>query len=265
MGIFAPSYTDDEVCEIHGSAEENVSRVDGVSASVALMCDWSIRHDVIADLLPGGTSRTYWPYGGYVAQPFAVRVGCKPFETYFTRNGQAITYQTAILTVQYEKRPDTEPEELISESIEPTAEFLTLDHKRFTWTDADGDALEENEAPGRLVRGLTLSRTYHKVEPPLNTLLLTAIGHVNVAGYTSSLLGLTFAAETLMYCPPTMDRTITTEGSDGFNINVKFMYKPETWNKFWRTKTQLYAPIWDTEAAQVYKNYPTADFSSLLS
>jgi hypothetical protein len=270
MGIWAPSYGDDEVVEIADSADEQVSSLDGVSCSVSLMCDWSIRHAVAADILPQvsygvGVTRTYWPYGDFVNQPYATKIGIKPFSGPYSRNGQAMTYNTAILTVTYEKRPDTEPEDLLSESIEPTAEFLTLDHKRFRWTDEDGDILEEREAPGKLIRGLIISRTYYKIQSPLPAILLSAVGTVNHDAYTSSILGLTFPAETLLYTPPNLSRTITTDGSDGWDMTVKFMYKAEGWNKFWRAKSQQFERIYDTETDEEYENYPLLDYSPLLS
>jgi len=270
MGIWAASFGDDEVCEVHGSQDFSLSVNDGASGSVSLMCDWSIRHEVMADILPKNVYgspvvRSYWPYGDYINQPYATRIGCKPFETAFTGEGQAINYRTALLTVQYERRPDSEPDDLVSETIESTAEFITLDHKRFTWKDADGPALDEKEAPGRLVRGLILSRTYYKIQAPLPGGLLTLPGHVNQTAYTSTMLGLTFAAETLLFSPNSMDRTITTDGDSGFNVNLQFMYKPETWNKFWRQDEQEYQRIWDTENEEEYENYPTGDFAAFLS
>ena len=126
-------------------------------------------------------------------------------------------------------------------------------------TQSDGN---HPQSPGRLIRGLTISRTLYQVTA-LPIALITSIGKVNDADYISALLVLTFAAETLLYTPPNMNRTITTAGDKGWTVNMKFMYKPDTWNKFWRSTTQAYEAIFIAGGIE-YKNYPLADFSSLL-
>jgi hypothetical protein len=266
MGVYAPSFDDDVVCEMHGTVQEDIGP-DGCSASVQLMCPWALRHAVARDLLPQVNwplvQRRYWPHGDYAKQPYAQRVSIKPFEAVGYQAGQALDYDLALLTVQYERMSDTEPEDLVSESLEPTAEFMVQDHKRFTWGSASGDALEENEAPGKLVLGMNLIRTYYKVDiiPPQ---VLSCFGAVNAQAYTSAGLGLTFPKESLLYCPPMLERTLTTEGSDGWNITLKFQVKPDGWNRFWRAKTETWEKIWDTEKEEAHNSYPLKDFAALL-
>jgi len=259
MGIYAPSFTDDEVCEESGQISENFSP-DGITCSVVLACAWSIRHDVVTDIVGG---KEYWPHGSFVKRPFAVSAAIVPRPAKGTTTGQSIDYPQALITVNYERKK-LDPEQLASESLEPTAEFITQDHKRYVWGSSTGNPLTEAEAPGRIVRGLNLVRTIYKL-PSVPVSLLSLPGTCNDTSYVSSLLGLTFPAETLLFSPPTLDRTIETDGSEGFNLSLKFSYKPEGWNKFWRAESESYEEIYDTQSEAVYKNYPLADFSDWLA
>jgi hypothetical protein len=264
MGTYAPSYSDSEVCEVQGSIREDFGEED-ITCSVTLQCAWDIRHAVVEDIVG---NYMLWPHMlGFARAPYAQTAGIVPLDSKGVTSGQSITYEDALITVNYGFGDGEDPEDLFSESLEPTAEFITLDYKKFSWIndtdDGPGDALLEGEAPGKLLRGMNLVRTVFKVTslPPA---LLTCFGCVNAATYVSGVLGFTFNEETLLYNPPTTDRTINTAGTDGWNIQLRFGIKPEGWNKFWRSKTQTWEVMWDNEAEQEYKSYPTGDFSSLL-
>lgn len=253
MAIYSPAVT---CYEEYNTVRESWN-LDSVTAEVTLRCAWANRHLLIADLI--GNQRS-WPHGGFASPPKASSASLVAWDTAYTSVGQSITYVDALVKVRYTH----DAEDLISESIEPTADFITLDWKRFRWGAANGDALTEAEAPGKLRRGLSLVRTLYKVAPPLSTKLLTEIGKCNDAQYVSALLGLTFDEETLLFCPPHLTRTIRTDGSDGFNLTMKFMYKPEGWNKFWRAKNQAYEEIFNVAGGPAYKNHPLGDFSDFL-
>ena len=240
--------------EEHGTATETRTLEDW-TASVVVRCDWANRHSLVADVLG---NRREWPHAanGPVAQTATIN----PAPTRYGVTGQCINYIDALVTINY----GTEKKDLISESLEPTAEFITLDYKRFRWGAANGTPLIEGEAPGKLVRGLSLVRTMYEVPAPLPISLIELPGSVNDANYTSTLLGLTFPTETLLYQPPNLSRTITTAGTDGFTLTLKFMYKKEGWNKFWRHETQQYERIFMVDGGQ-YDNYPLDDFSDFLA
>jgi hypothetical protein len=188
--------------------------------------------------------------------------------TYFEESGQACEVIDALVTINYSTK---EPEELIAESLEPTAEFITLDYRRFRWGAANGDPVLEGEAPGKLLHGLNLVRTYYKIANP-PAAILTLPGSVNNGAYNSSLLGLTFPVETLLFQPPQLSRKIDTEGAKKWDMTLKFTFKPEGWNKFWRAKTQQFERFWivstdgyGVDVGVQYNMYPLKDFSSLLS
>ena len=229
----------------------------GRTASVVLRCAWIDRHALMADILG---NRRPWPHGGFSEPPTASSASCSPAPTQYATSGQACEYIDALVTVNYTPFA----KDLISESLEPTAEFSQLDFKRFRWTDKNGDPLLEAEAPGRLIRGLNLVRTLYEVQPPLPIQLLTLVGKCNKTAYYSALLNLMFDKETLLYGAPKLDRTITTQGSKGWNITLKFTFKPETWNKYWRSKTETYEYIYDVEGNNPFKSYPPDNFAALL-
>ena len=247
--------------EEHGKVSETVG-VDSFSASVTLRTPWSLRWLLMQDIIG---NRRAWPYSNAIR---AKSASCVPAKTQYVQAGQAASYIDALVTVAYES-PGDEEEDLVAESLEPTAEFITLDYKRFRWVAKDGDALTEGEAPGQLLASLALVRQLFKVEPPLPGVLLTAIGCVNDADYTSRLLGLTFPQGTLLYEPPSLNRSIVIKTSmasidiKAWTITLKFMFKPEGWNTYWRSKTQKYEEIWLTDGTQ-YVGYPEDDFAALL-
>lgn len=243
--------------EEHGTAKENFSLEDW-TATVTLRCDWVDRHSLAADLLTNSRS---WPHSPYALAPQASTVVIRADETAFVTVGQGCEYIHALLDVSY----SSTKRDLISESLEPNVEFSILDHRRFRWGAGDGDPLLEGESTGMLKRSLNLVRTLYQVEPPLPIVLLTGVGGVNHADYTSDLLGLTFAQETLLFAPPQLSRTIRTDGSDGFNITMKFSYKPDGWNKYWRAKTQSYQRIHVYGESDPYYSYPKVDYSDLLA
>jgi hypothetical protein len=253
-------------CEEHGTKSEKISE-DVTNCQVTLRCAWASRFALVADIV--GNSRA-WPYlGAWTRPPLARSFSIVGDEALASTVGQSLEYIDALVTVDYdnttEAGEDTEnPETIVNESIEPNQEFQTLDYRKFKWTDAAGDPLMEAEAPGRPLFSLFLVRNIVKWNPPLPISILDKIGCVNEAAYVSARLGLTFAIGTLLYVPSPLSHAITTEGSQAWNVTLKFAYKKEGWNKFWRAKTSTYEPIWHSEAAAEYLHYPEEDLSPLL-
>ncbi len=244
--------------EEFGTFSEDFSIANGLTGKVTLRCNWSDRYTLINAMI--GTA---WPFAGTTG-PQANSIACVPFQSKTVTDGQGLVYEHALVTISY----SSEIKDLISETLEPTAEFQIQDFKRFRWGAAAGEPLLEGEAPGKLMRGLNLVRTMHQVTtvPPET---LTRVGYVNSAVYTSAILGLSFAVETLLYQPPTLSRTIKTDGATAWTINLKFGYKPQGWNKFFRQKNANVGPdfgweeIYTTEG-EIFKPYQPGSFGVLL-
>jgi len=243
--------------EEHGTISESVEE-ESTKCSVTLRVPWNYRTALISDLLE---NRWPWPhFSAWPNPPRAKSCACVPDKTSYAASGQVIGYQDALVTVQY----STDGIDLLSESIEPNVEFMVLDHKRFRWDEAEGDPLLEGEAPGKQLYSLNLSRQIFKVTPPLPMSLLELPGCCNKEAYTSILLGLTFEKETLLFQPPVLSRTIKSNGDLRFTVALKFSFRPDGWNTYWRAKTQEYAEIWDVDGTARHENYPPDDFSDFL-
>lgn len=245
-----------DCAEEHGSASESADHKTGLKASVTLRCAYADRMDLVQDLIG---NRRAWPHGSYSEPPVAISTATKPVPGRYTTIGQVCYYEEALVTVNY----STEDKDLISESLEPTSEFLTLDFKRFRWGSVNGDPILEGEAPGRILRGMNLVRTIHEVDPPIPTSLLSLQGHCNEVAYSSALLGLSFDTETLLFQPPSLSRQIKSSGAKAFSLVLKFAFKEQGWNNFWRAATQEYERMYDVENGE-YFNYPRGSFSDFL-
>lgn len=256
MGIYSLI----DCSEEHTTVGENFTLESGMAASVMLRCNWADRHALVEDILGGG--RVY-PNTGFLNPPLAASAAIKPAPTNYGVTGQSIDYVHALVTVNYSNEVEKTGTDLVSESLEPTIEFLTEDYRRFRWSAADGDPLLEGEAPGRQFHSLNLVRTlYNVVSMP--AAVRTAIGGVNDAVYNSALLGLTWNAEELLYHPPNLSRVIKTDGIAGWTLTMKFSDKPEGWNKYWRAKTQTWEAIFLADGGGEYKSYPPKSFASIL-
>jgi hypothetical protein len=122
--------------------------------------------------------------------------------------------------------------------------------------------LSENQAPGQIIRGMNLVRTlYNLTSVPVSYLSLP--GKTNSASYSSALLGLTFAAQTLLFQPGQLTRTIKLSGTEGFVAQVKMSYNPNGWNVYWNEAAQAYQPIYVAGGSQ-YFSYPLASFADWL-
>lgn len=158
--------------------------------------------------------------------------------------GTPALYDEALLTVRYgtprigegQPHPDpayeNDPQEEISETLEPFVETIALDHKRFVWS--DGTPLSPEETPYTTVRRSKYVLTrYNQLMVPAAALTLP--GKINVAAVQPVLLtGLVFPAMTLMLESPLLSISSQLDGSLGLDITYRFLYREETWRKYWR-------------------------------
>ena len=263
------TFSEVECSEVHGSVSENYSWTD-ITASVQLQVAWMSRGALIDDIF-----LNMRPYP-YQTMLFPKSASVKPLPAKYTSKDQGLQYDDyAIVTVKYgipkgdENQPE-DPVNMVSESLSPTASFQTLNPRDFCWMDLAGDpAIKPGEEPGQIRYDLTLERTHFNVSSIPDT-VLTLPGCVNDTAYTSSLLGLTFLAETLLFGPPTMSRTIFSDGSSGsWTLNLRFEYKEDGWNEFWCGPEQGFQRMGRLDRANgnvlgQYKPYSPENFAAWL-
>lgn len=259
----------DQPHEMHGTAVVAFAD-DKLTADVQLKCPWADRYGILNTILLTPSEWPYLPDAGLYAvsgsiQPFTGTPG-----EFIDGSPSGLSYDEALLAVHFETLdiPESEgPGELYSESIEPTAEFLTIPHTKFRWGSGTGDALEPEEAPGRLEVGLDYVITWQKVAT-IPAAALSLIGCVNNSDVTSPSLGLTFGAGTLLFNPPKISRTVSLGGTNYFTMQIRLTYRRNGWNWFWRAD-KLPNPGWDQiypegTDTDPYLNFTPASFTGIL-
>lgn len=237
-----------------------------VTASVTLRCYFNDREALVADILG---NRRVWPKWSGANAPVATTAVVRDAPGTYATVGQLITPGNSLVTVNYGtlEHAAVGAFDVVSESIEPAAEFQTLDYRNFRWGATDGPPLKKGEEPGKLNVKVMLTRRIFKVPLPLHALVMSAIGSCNLASYASPLLGITFAAETLLYMEPSIERTLNSSGVSSVNLTQKWMFNPNGWNKYWRAETESWSfiyPINRTAGGAAYKSYPPLNVSALL-
>jgi hypothetical protein len=247
-----------------GSASEDYDGITGsITATVTLRCAWSLRHDLVADILG---NRRQWPYLVTAISPIATKAGVRGDESAYVAVGQTMHPQDALVTISYTRPEFSEVGafDIVSESLEPTGEYRTLDYRQFRWGSGTGKPITEREAPGKLEVSLKLVRRIFQVATPVTTLALTALGKCHDADYTSAMLGLTFPAESLLYLEPSFERTYKSDGTAAANYTQQWQVKMTNWNKIYRTETGTYERMYKAGAGTHTEFHETADLTALL-
>jgi hypothetical protein len=184
------------------------------------------------------------------------------------------SYEKAEVTVEYAtpnagggEEPEIDPatQELVSERLEPTTEFLTLPvndengTELFTW-DSDGEKVTIEQAPGVLIKGFTYVLTVHEKDF-LDDDILSLPGSCNMYSVRARLLGFSFAPETLLWECPLLSRVWTKEGAGKWTIEYRCPYRENTWNKYYRPETGEWEYI--KKAGTVQKFIPPMDWGNL--
>ena len=249
------SYSSVECYEEFTSLNEQYDVLSGGQASVQLRCAWNNRYALINDLL--GTPRSF-PYNASLT---AVRAGCVPAPTKYSGDGQACVYEDALVTVTY----SNQIVDIASEVLEPYTEMMSLDFRRFRWTNGlTGTPLIEGEQPPFQMPMLNIVRTRYRLSA-VPTEVLTCLGCCNDIAYTSDILGLTFGPETLLFQPQGISRSFTTLGTTGWTIGLKFACKPSGWNKVWNAAAQAFQYTYLAGSTTPYKTYTPVSFGALLA
>lgn len=243
----------------------------GFHATVSLLCDWDQRYNLAGEVSA---------YVLYPRNPSSL-ARCRNISIvpYTKSQGNDFTYQwciydTAKVTLEYvfdKKSPQTT--DLYSEELDPTAEHLTLDYRNFRWKTLSPDPkspgsnvrmLEEGEAPSMLMRGLDYVLTAYNLSS-VPAAALTLIGCVNNAAVTAKYLGMTFAKDTLLWNPPSVQRKVQIGSATSlkYTATYRMTFKTTGWNKYWNAKNNTWDIIqrWNGSTWVDYYQYPQVAFT----
>lgn len=260
-------------------SEEETYSEDAFTSKCELLCPWDQRHALLSHILD---SLLEWPYGPPDNLKYARTGSIVPYQGKTGADGVGNTYQLAKITVDF-KREFGEPLEggdetrtFYYETLEPNAEMLKINPKdvdgnqKFFWSESmlDTDKVTVEEAPTKLVAGLDYVVKFTRLAS-VPAAILTITSHVNHESVVSPSLGLTFPAETLMANAPVLSRTITSGVESAlWDLEMRYSYRKEGWNKFWRPQTESFVRMYQTnlfgDDPEIYYNFPLADFSDLL-
>jgi hypothetical protein len=252
-------YSSVSCAEELGTVSERFDLEKGLEASVTLRCAWSSKDALVQDLL---LNHRVWPNAS-VSSCLARSASVQQAMSVGAVSGQHNIVADALVTVNYSTK-QSPGATFITETFEPSVEFQTLDYKRFRWI-GDAAPLLEGEAPGRQVRRFKLVRKMFELAAPLTADFITHIGAVNEDAYVSSILGLTFDPEVLLFEHPEFEKVSKSNGTEAYNVTVHMAGKPEGWNVYWRAKSQAYEVIVDVnDPLTAILNYPIEDMTSFL-
>lgn len=271
----------------------------GFSATRTLLVDWNDRLEFIRQLR-GSTTRNpdvtirrlpqRFPEDNLA---FCLSASAKPFGGMTSAAGVIpVTYEQAEVTALYRipdginfPNPGDDPAlVLITESLEPSAQFITIPNDGLFWSIGadhpfDSEKVPEEITIGKLHSQLDWVYTIHQqLEVPDNILAL--IGRVNNADVEAKRLKespprISFPRETLLLASLHAERQITTDGPQAWRLTFRFSFNPlETtadkadpktgWNLFFKRGDLEPQPLLDSGNNQV-KPYDQADFTAIVS
>ncbi len=269
--------------ELSPSPDENFAE-DMLTTARIFKCAWSDRMTLVKELL-GWTEivrgnyvfhlpHKYQPEG-LLGSLYCKEVGpVKGFGALVDApvDTQVAEYNDATLVVRYESpefsvNPDAAIP-LISESIEPTSEFLTLSHENIFWDNAQARPVQGTEPPARLIHMFDWVYTIHRL-PYIPPALIYLTGYVNSNTIYSRSLNMYFAPEVLLLGNPSMSREYTSLGLTMWSITVRMTARETGWNNFPEAKNVdsngniWWGHLYDDSGVMMHP-YPLADFSNII-
>lgn len=258
--------------EKFGTRQEGRDINGGPTAQVTLQCDYADRNILASDLI----TNSVWPFtelGKYA--PPVQNISIVPLNEKCDTTEQSIDYLTAELTVRYGTDNSggsgggggggTGRNRYV-ETFEPELEIISLQERAYYYKwDAGNIPIGKKNFPHFREYTFNIQRTYYNWIS-LPTSFKDLVGYCNEAEETFPTLGLTFEIEQLLFVPQNATRTISSEGTEGFTVSVKFKYKKEGWNKFPSAGGNYETVYYEDEEGneQVLIAHPAGDFSDWI-
>lgn len=279
--IIQPARSTITLTDLPGSPAEEVSWAEA-NVVRRVKCNWSERHTAGKELL-GYVSGTIL----YLPQQYQPTNSSEEWTNVYCHKIEIVglgedrpgidqstgDYRYAVITAYY-STTEYNSETLVTESLEPSTNFLTISTEGLAWQ-GDGSPLATTEAPYQLVPLLDWVYTLHQIDS-LPDAYYDYIGCVNATDVYSQHLDHWFPAETLLCNGPVVDREITTWGTKLFKATFRFTHlyngvsadgSPAGWNHFPRHTVTSTAISWERicdTSANWRDFYPTMNFWDII-
>ena len=221
-----------------------------------LLVGWNERSDLLDELDAAATG--VWPYADGPSTAICRRVRIEPLHQEHAAQtnaagAQEAEYDFAVITAWYStKGPTYYGGNLYNETIQPSRAYETVLPKGLKWS--GGTALDDNEQIPMLRSGCTLVQHWPRVMS-IPSWVLGNIDCVNANVYTSPLLGISFAAERLLYTMPSIDAEVTMGKLTTYSVMTRCLYRPVSWNYHWRATAKAWEEIYLADGTTPYKQY----------
>ncbi len=282
--------------EAHSESEE-YDLFKEPTADVKLRVGWSARH-----ALASGITGMQWPYNTSVPMYCVnVKITPVPQSLCLSDGGGGNVYPEAFVEAHFD------PFTTLTEKLKTNGEMIkiprfavvlkddTTDESTTMLLAWKGDDAELNEyylsttleeAPTKIVVGLDYEVTFNNLdELPEEVISLTdCVNDDTVTPINFS--GITFEAETLLLMSTDATHTVDVAGNVKNTLTLKFGWRKNGWNRFWRPTTQSWEPLYvipvkdsdlpigdavggydadpDGPTPVIYNNFIPTDFSALL-
>jgi hypothetical protein len=261
--------------ELHNTRREWVDQHGRFYASVILMCSWDDRFKLLQDLYTSSYGSGFDGDGGYLPRAYPADIPpASSGDIFSPPDFRKIGVTSAIITTMPERYSTDIKKEVIKsqstafiqvqygrmwnieESIEYANKLITQEKKWFLWETKvkglpeDVRLLGELEVPEVWLNRLVLNREFIGLSAqgahiPDFKKIPDLVGKTNTIKFNSVQLGMEFLPETLLFIEPNVSPSIDMQnigggfnnfGNSGFTVKARFLYKPETHNKFWRSR-----------------------------
>jgi len=205
-----------------------------------VVCAWADRVTLAVEL---GTEPDWaWPYPDGPSDCLAQEIKIEPYPLNRMQSGGGSpgilsAYEDALLTIEYQTLEGVVYQgTIVEEQLDPMVEMLTVNWLDLVWNDpASRDSLREGEEPQIPHYWLVYSRRYRGLSA-IPSDVYDWVRYINSNTVATFILGRTFPPRTLLYVPPTVRMTWGIASTQKWDITYKFIYRPETWWKFWHNR-----------------------------
>lgn len=269
--------------EAPGSPTEELDIENSTSSATRVFyCDWDDRYDVRAYLLSYNTGK--YEYDTIL---YPIKASIAPFgnrnEAESALNKKSV-YEKAAITVNYKpllgysSNPlgagNITGAEFVSQSIDIETQFLSVTSSGIYWNTGLTDAIDEGQAPAKLVIVKNYAITLHRVLTIPDD-FDDLIGTVNTDTYNTVKRNGTdtkyaIAVGNLLYKGYSLSRSIGTLGVESCDVTLNFAQlmidENNAWNNAWNPKTQAWGRLYKSDGAGSYTYasiYPPADWTNL--